>query len=228
MRSIRAAERRLVLILAVKIAVLSLCCGGASAIVVGTADDAISTGGIVAITSAAAALLGSLFTFLLRRRRQANGHEIAMVQMLSERIKGLENKHDECLRQNALMEGKIGRLEASVAHLQHTMGVDAVALISSNQDGVITAANRGVTMLLGWAPRELVGQPISVLVPHAFRERHHAGFTKAREAGIIAVPLRDAFALAWDGHEVAVSVHLSSTMIGGERSFHAKITRKNA
>ncbi len=45
-------------------------------------------------------------------------------------------------------------------------------IVSVDAQGVIVTANQAFDMMFGWAPGELIGQPIERLLPAAFREAH--------------------------------------------------------
>jgi diguanylate cyclase (GGDEF)-like protein/PAS domain S-box-containing protein len=58
---------------------------------------------------------------------------------------------------------------------------DAVVMI--NERDQVVYVNPAVSTLLGYEPAELVGQPMSILVPPAVRERHAAMVARFRRAG---------------------------------------------
>jgi diguanylate cyclase (GGDEF)-like protein/PAS domain S-box-containing protein len=58
---------------------------------------------------------------------------------------------------------------------------DAVVMVNEREQ--VVYVNPAVNTLLGYEPAELVGQPMSVLVPPAVRERHSAMVARFRQAG---------------------------------------------
>ncbi len=80
-----------------------------------------------------------------------------------------------------------------------------------NADGQIVYANSRVTDVLGYAPEELLENPVEVLLPARYRDahvRHRDGFF----AGPVPRPMGAAlelFALCKDGTEVPVAISLS-------------------
>jgi diguanylate cyclase (GGDEF)-like protein/PAS domain S-box-containing protein len=79
------------------------------------------------------------------------------------------------------------------------------------EDGVIVLANRRTTEVFGYAPAELLGQPVEVLMPERFRTAHvthrrrYAEAARPREMGA-ALELRG---LHRDGGEFPIEVSLS-------------------
>ncbi|MGA4960110.1 SpoIIE family protein phosphatase [Streptomyces lavendulocolor] len=87
-----------------------------------------------------------------------------------------------------------------------------VPTVAADDDGRIIAANAALTDLLGWQSDELIGRPLTVLIPEHLRERHRAGFTALRLTGRSrimgrSIPLP---ALHHDGHLVPVRLHVQS------------------
>ena len=85
------------------------------------------------------------------------------------------------------------------------------ALVMVDQQGAILVVNALAEQLFGYARHELVGQPIELLVPQRFRQRHpgdrasFAGNPSRRPMGAG----RDLYALRKDGTELAVEIGLS-------------------
>lgn len=93
---------------------------------------------------------------------------------------------------------------------------DAVLLV--NPAGLIVQANAAAVRLFGYAPEELVDQPVEILIPVPMRASHatlRAGYAKAPTAR----PMGSALALAArrrDGSEIAVDITLSPVEAWGE------------
>lgn len=77
--------------------------------------------------------------------------------------------------------------------------------------GMIVYANARVVDVLGYAPEELIGEPVEVLLPERFRTAHptHRGnfFTRPDPRPMGAAS--DLFALRKDGQEIPVTISLS-------------------
>lgn len=92
------------------------------------------------------------------------------------------------------------------------------AMIIVDASGSILFANRQVTPLLGYAPQDLLGRSIEILMPVRFRDRHllhrhdYAENVRARPMGIGL----ELFALRQDGTEFPVEISLSPIRDRGE------------
>ncbi|WP_436960351.1 SpoIIE family protein phosphatase [Streptomyces sp. SudanB182_2057] len=89
---------------------------------------------------------------------------------------------------------------------------NSVPTVAADDDGRIIAANAALADLLGWQTDELIGRPLTVLIPEHLRERHRAGFTALRLTGRSrimgrSIPLP---ALHRDGSLVHVRLHVQS------------------
>lgn len=93
---------------------------------------------------------------------------------------------------------------------------DAVVVVG--RDGTIYTVNAAITRLLGYAKSELIGKPISMLVPERIRDKHDSYFQgwlrhpKPRSMGADAAVT----AQHKDGTELPVLISLSyvETVIG--------------
>ncbi|MDE2237987.1 MAG: MASE1 domain-containing protein, partial [Elusimicrobia bacterium] len=90
------------------------------------------------------------------------------------------------------------------------------AMVMTADDGKIVMANAQAEMLFGYAPRELVGQPVETLVPLKHRSNHpglRAGFYRHREARPMGAG-RDLLGARKDGGEVPVEIGLTPLNTG--------------
>jgi PAS domain S-box-containing protein len=58
------------------------------------------------------------------------------------------------------------RAEMSSRHLAAIVEGSDDAIVSKNLDGVITSWNNGATRIFGYEPHEVIGKPVTVLIPH--------------------------------------------------------------
>ncbi|MEP6661262.1 MAG: SpoIIE family protein phosphatase [Acidimicrobiales bacterium] len=92
--------------------------------------------------------------------------------------------------------------------------VDALhdGIVLAAADNLIVWANHAVQELLGWRPEDLIGQPVTVLVPERLRAAHLSSFARYFESGdqrIMGQPTRVPAACA-NGSERAVELLLST------------------
>ncbi len=99
------------------------------------------------------------------------------------------------------------------------------AIVVVDRDGRITYANGRVTDLFGYAPSELVGEPIEILVPESVRPGHVA----ERDAYIADPETRpmgaglDLSGRRKDGSEIPIDISLSPIESGGRREVVAAV-----
>ena len=85
------------------------------------------------------------------------------------------------------------------------------AILIADRDRRITLVNRSTEILFGYSRAELVGQPLEMLVPQRFRDRHPdlvANFLLAPKARSMGAG-RDLFGLRKDGSEVPIEIGLN-------------------
>jgi len=64
------------------------------------------------------------------------------------------------------------------------LDLDRTALVMADRRGRIAYWSAGATDLFGYTAESMVGKPVSLLVPAAFRRRHTAGFRAAWATGV--------------------------------------------
>lgn len=100
---------------------------------------------------------------------------------------------------------------------------DAMIIIDSR--GVILFANRQVCALFGHATRDVVGQPVEILLPERFRHRHvshRQGYSQNVRVRPMGAGL-ELFGRRADGSEFPVEISLSPVEEDGERLVAAAI-----
>lgn len=68
--------------------------------------------------------------------------------------------------------------EASLARLRAIFDAATDGIVSANASGNIIDINRAAEKMFGYAAGELLGKPLSVLMPERFHLSHHAGFER--------------------------------------------------
>ena len=80
--------------------------------------------------------------------------------------------------------------------------------VLADHNGLIIAINAAFQQAYGWSEEQLLGQPLSLILPEAFRMSHQLGFSRfqaTESSTILAHPLR-LKTICQDGSEV-VSEH---------------------
>lgn len=52
------------------------------------------------------------------------------------------------------------------------------ALVVADESGLITEVNEAFERLFGWGRAEIVGRPLSTIIPGNLRDAHHLGFAR--------------------------------------------------
>jgi phosphoserine phosphatase RsbU/P len=100
----------------------------------------------------------------------------------------------------------------------HWLGIiDALSesVIAADCDGRIVYVNLAAEALLGWSGPELVGAPLTAVIPERLQDRHHDGFVKFVATGdgqLLGRPLRVP-ARRKDGTEVPVELVISRATV---------------
>lgn len=57
------------------------------------------------------------------------------------------------------------------------------AIISADSDGAIISWNRGAQAIFGFTEKEIIGKPLTLLIPERYRAAHKAGLERMRASG---------------------------------------------
>jgi PAS domain S-box-containing protein len=114
---------------------------------------------------------------------------------------GLMNDIDDRKR----AEDELKRSEA-----RHRVVVETASdvVVSIDENGKIILANPATNRIFGYAPEELIGKPLTVIMPKAMRGLHEAGFKRYLETGARQLNWQgtEMTAMRADGEEFAVEV----------------------
>lgn len=69
-------------------------------------------------------------------------------------------------------------LETARQRLEGLAGSSELAMIVADDLGLIEHVDDELAHALGWDPDELLGQPLTRLIPPRFRDAHHIGFAR--------------------------------------------------
>ncbi|RBI61729.1 response regulator receiver protein [halophilic archaeon] len=106
-------------------------------------------------------------------------------------------------------------------HLATLAATTPDAILTIDTDSVVQFANPAIEEVLGYAPEDIVGRPLTTVMSDDLAERHRRGFqryldTDERHLDWDGVELPGQHA---DGHEVSLSVSFSEYVDDGERLF---------
>jgi PAS domain S-box-containing protein len=85
------------------------------------------------------------------------------------------------------------------------------AILVANGDGVIRYANRRIEHVIGYAPQELIGQNLRILIHPELWETHDRHLERLKNSSPAAIfgLRREVFAVHRDGRELIVELHVS-------------------
>ena len=95
------------------------------------------------------------------------------------------------------------------------------AVVSMDDNGTIQFANHATERIFGYDPAELVGQPLTILMPESMREFHDRGFRRYLETGQRQINWQgtELTALRKDGQELPVEVSFGELTRDGHKTF---------
>ncbi|MFQ5950103.1 MAG: PAS domain S-box protein, partial [Nitrospiria bacterium] len=102
----------------------------------------------------------------------------------------------------------------------------ADAIITADSDGKIVSWNRGAQTIFGYREEEVLGKPLSILMPERYRDDHQRGLAQARETGESPLMCKTSLlhGLRKDGSEFPLEISLS-TWKTGKGTFFSGIIR---
>lgn len=124
---------------------------------------------------------------------------------------------------SSLIGDAIDRAEAARRHAEEQSSSDAAryqalaqtatdAIITADSSGMIVGWNRAAERIFGYAEAEIIGQPLTLVIPHRYRDTHLNGIRRARvDAERRAVRKTvELHGLTKSGSEVPIEISLSN------------------
>lgn len=111
------------------------------------------------------------------------------------------------------------------------MSVDAirkekdVPVVCADHNGLITFVNKTFESVFGWRSSEIIGRPLTAIIPGKLHDAHHLGFSRFVTAGkptILNRPLK-LRAVAKDGREFDAEHFIEAELQAGRWAFAARI-----
>lgn len=113
-------------------------------------------------------------------------------------------------------------LAASQARFAGILELSAESVISMDQSSHITLFNQGAEATFGYTAKEVLGQPIDLLIPRRFREahaKHVAEFARSGRQNLLLSQRRTVSGLRKDGSEFPMAASVSQMDLAGEKIF---------
>ncbi len=92
-----------------------------------------------------------------------------------------------------------------------------VPVVAGDRDGLVTSLNEPFREAYGWAPGDLVGRPLTTIIPPRFHDAHHLGFSRFLATGhptILGQPL-PLNVMTKDGREFPAEHYIVAEQVGG-------------
>jgi PAS domain S-box-containing protein len=101
-------------------------------------------------------------------------------------------------------------LRASEERFRGVTDAATDAIVSAGSDGRLRSWNRGAERMFGWRAGEIVGRPLTVLMPERLRALHEQGLARVRQTGHsnLAGSVVELVALHKDGREFPIELSI--------------------
>jgi len=106
---------------------------------------------------------------------------------------------------------------------EQMLASSGTAAVCASEDNLIVSWNTAAVELFGYSAEQVIGKPLSILIPARLRAAHDAGFARAVQSGRarLAGHSVDILALHADGSEIPVDLTLSMWFEAGKPMFGA-------
>lgn len=108
---------------------------------------------------------------------------------------------------------------------EQMLASSGMAAICASSDNLIVSWNGAAEQLLGHRSQDVIGKPLSIIIPERLRAAHDAGLARAALAGEARLSGHsvEILALHADGHELPIDLSLSMWLEDGEPMFGALV-----
>ncbi|OHC75004.1 MAG: hypothetical protein A3G18_02230 [Rhodospirillales bacterium RIFCSPLOWO2_12_FULL_58_28] len=115
----------------------------------------------------------------------------------------------------------IRRLQKSEKRFNAVADAATDAIIAAGSSGEIVSWNKGASLVFGYAEEEILGSPLTRLIPDRFKEAHETAMKRARETGKTSLVGKtvELAGIRKDGSEFPLELSLGSWTVGGETFF---------
>lgn len=116
-------------------------------------------------------------------------------------------------------------LQASEERFRSVVQSASDAIVLANGEGIIIAWNKSAQTIFDYTEQEVLGQPLSILMPERYREAHQRGLEKLTVTGrptLIGKTL-ELYGLTKDGREFPLELTLSTWQTGQDKFYSGVI-----
>ena len=145
-------------------------------------------------------------------------------KILEKRCEEVEEKERKCQTKTVWLESQIDQLSSQI---ENQFGPDSIqAVIGVDFGGIIREWSPSAVSMLGWRVREVLGKPITMLIPEKYRDEHSSAYEKAVNSGLPEYGPRDVFIMHRSGIEIPVTINLSAYRSGDKKIMRAVVRRR--
>lgn len=150
-----------------------------------------------------------------------------MLAQIQQRDAALQSAHDQLEKrveertrelQEEVLERKRAEDHARASETKFRSVVESAydAIVIADFEGKIVLWNRGAQLIFGYEEKEVLGQPLTMIMPSRFRESHFLGLRRFRDTGVAHVIGKtvELEGLRKDGSEFPLELSLSTWEVG--------------
>ncbi len=179
-----------------------------------TREQGVAAYAAVPLTTGEGHTLGTLCVVDFEAR-EWTADEVEVLRDLAEvAVADIENRLQSALRAHEA-------LRESEARYRTLTEVDPDGMVVMDDTGIIVSANPAMERIFGYTHEELVGEPLSVLVPERFREAHSKGIQRYLATGRRNIPWTgiELPGLTRSGREIATEIAFGEYVHEGRHVF---------
>jgi PAS domain S-box-containing protein len=123
------------------------------------------------------------------------------------------------VRRLAMKMSRVERdLMAKEAEFRHLVQAAPDGIVLTDGDGKIVAWNSAAERLFGYTEKEIVGLPLSTIMPARYREDHRRGLERLKATGKSELPGKtiELYGLRKNGEEFPIELSVNSWQFGGQ------------
>jgi PAS domain S-box-containing protein len=179
-----------------------------------TRENEVAAYAAVPLTTAAGHTLGALCVMDFAARDWTDAEVEILRDLAGVAVADIENRLRSDLRAH-------DALRESEARYRTLTEVDPDGIVVMDDTGIIVSANPAMERIFGYPLEELVGEPLTVLVPQRFREAHNKGMQRYLATGRRNIPWTgiELPGLTRSGREVAIELAFGEYVHEGRHVF---------
>ncbi len=132
---------------------------------------------------AAARKVNQLDQERLKAEEELQQSAMLLEERVTARTQELEDANQRLLKQTEQRDQALRDLKETEERFRSVVESANAAIVIADQDGIINSWNHGASIIFGYAPEEMLGQPLTRLMPERLRSLHIQGLERLRHGG---------------------------------------------